>query len=193
MSNTPNIKKEYVDTQFLELFFENETLFVIKNNESIPKNANISLSDENQNKPSINKESTITTSSPKEDLILYGNLKAKTLIFHYTEEQDTLYQQNKALLKNILAACNVPLGDTLFCNIWKNKDYSVFDIKKQIAPTLMFIFGVPTRFLSNYELRKSYIESNCFIFVWDSLDDLDNNKDLKIGLWKEMKNTLNLT
>lgn len=193
MSNTPNIKKEYVNTQFLELFFENETLFLIKNNESISKNIDISLTDENQNKSSINKEPPIAINTPKEDLILYGNLKAKNLIFHYTEEQDTLYQQNKALLKNILGACNVPLGDTLFCNISKNKDYSVLEIKKQIAPRLVFIFGVPTRFLSNYLLRKSYIESNCFIFVWDSLDDLDNNKDLKIGLWKEMKNTLNLT
>jgi hypothetical protein len=138
-----------------------------------------------------------TPGDPKTDsqpTLCLGNNRQKILLLIHNETTAYLPEPEFNLLSNLLSACRLSLDDVALVNMARLPATDIYPLMQQFTPHKTILFGKALAPLSAKSQKNSpWEEGTCQFLHTDSLEDMNNNKQLKVPFWNALKVFFNLT
>lgn len=160
--------------------FLNEGIYILQdeNNLSVIKEPDLTYQEV---------ESNIGNEISKDIDFLGTNTENLAILVRY-QNSEWIATKDKLVLEKILAAINLNLNNIALVNISRTSCTSFREISEKLSAKSIICFGLDPSFIERNENDKIVnIDSKNFLFTQHNLTEIAMSKDLKMILWKNLK------
>ncbi|MGH2565534.1 MAG: hypothetical protein ACRDE8_02555 [Ginsengibacter sp.] len=135
------------------------------------------------------------TAAPQVTVGFLGGNSQNILLVTKDIQNKFLADDQMKFLNDLLNACNLTMADIAVVNIYEKNGLTYQDLKKELIPKKILLFGVAAKELDlPFEIPFFQVQNfhEQLYIICPSLEEIQLNKDLKKQLWNSLQKIFNI-